>query len=128
MKRTCLILMAALLLLASPGQAQTRRDTDQTNAAVMSLCAPDMIKEFRSVWQRAAGGTRAVEAAIMVVGNRDGSCKATLAPATNEYHHLSFRWQPGTIAIVHTHPNGEDPKPSPTDVELAERFHVPMFT
>ena len=32
------------------------------------------------------------------------------------------------IAVVHTHPNGVDPKPAGHDLRLADRFGVPVFT
>ncbi len=87
-----------------------------------------IVKVFRAAWQRAGGGTIQVEAVVLIVRNADGSCRTILPHSTNEYRRLTFQWQPGTIAILHTHPNHNDPKPSPADMEIADRFRVPMFT
>jgi hypothetical protein len=126
-------MLAALLCGASAARAQTRGDVAASAdavsaAAVISQFDARIVKTFAETWQRAGGGTRKVEAAVLIVRSADGSCKAVATEATNEYRRLTFRWQPGTIAIVHTHPNGDDPKPSLTDVALAERFRVPIFT
>jgi hypothetical protein len=94
----------------------------------MAQFDPPIVKAFADAWQRAAGGTIAVEAVVLIVRNADGTCKAVSPQATNEYRRLTFQWQPGTVAILHTHPNSNSPKPSPTDMELADRFRVPMFT
>jgi len=129
MKRVLFMTMAALLFTTSVGGAQTLHDADQTSAAaVMSRFDRGIVKAFREAWQRAAIGTLAIEAVVLILRNADGSCKATLPQPTNENRRLTFHWQPGTIAVVHTHPNSNSPRPSPADIEIAERFHVPMFT
>ena len=129
MKRV-LCIMIALLLMASATRAQALRDSaDQSSAAaVMAQFDREIVKAFREAWQRAAIGTIAIEAVVLILRNADGSCKATLPQPTNENRRLTFYWQPGTIAVVHTHPNSNSPRPSPADIEIAERFHVPMFT
>jgi hypothetical protein len=40
----------------------------------------------------------------------------------------AFGWTSNIIAVVHTHPNGVDPKPAGHDLQLADRFGVPVFT
>ena len=110
MKRAHILMLAALLCGASAARAQTRGDVAASAdavsaAAVISQFDARIVKTFAEIWQRAGGGTRKVEAAVLIVRSADGSCKAVATEATNEYRRLTFRWQPGTIAIVHTHPN-----------------------
>ena len=144
MNRARFLILIALLCTASATHAQTQSNaTASANAASANGSAPaartsvaavlssfdnDIVKAFREAWQRAAAGNLPVEAVVLVVRNADGSCKAVSPRGTNEYRHLTFQWQPGTVAIVHTHPNSNNPKPSATDIELADRFRVPMFT
>lgn len=103
-------------------------DRKASGAKVLSLFDRDIVKGFNQAWQRVANGSLAVEAVVLIVRNADGSYKAVLPNPTHEYRQLTFRWQPGTIAIAHTHPNHSDPRPQPDDIEIAERFQVPMFT
>jgi hypothetical protein len=141
-----MIMMIAWLFSASVAHAQTQGsvastapavthdadtgslDRQASGAKVLSLFDKDIVKGLNHAWQRVAGGSMAVEAVVLIVRNADGSCQAVLPNPTHEYRQLTFRWQPGTIAIAHTHPNHSDPRPQPDDIEIAERFHVPMFT
>ena len=41
---------------------------------------------------------------------------------------FTFGWTDDIIAVVHTHPNGYDPKPTGKDLLLADRFRIPIFT
>ena len=146
MYRTLFATIAMLTLVAPITRAQTPRNgvravTDQASAGKCTLTVSEsagarvlflfdrsIVKEFNRAWRRAAAGTAAVEAVVLIVRNADGSVKAIAPAATNEYHRLSFRWQPGTVAVLHTHPNHSDPRPQPADIAIAERFQVPMFT
>lgn len=133
MKRAPFLILVALLCLASATRAQTQSGVTAhaeaaSAATVLSSFDAGILKAFREAWQRAAAGTLEVEAVVLIVRNADGSCKAVSPLSTNQYRRLTFQWQPGTVAIVHTHPNSNNPKPSPADMELAERFRVPMFT
>jgi hypothetical protein len=49
-------------------------------------------------------------------------------PRTNEYKKCTFKWNAAAIAIVHTHPNGSDPKPAEQDRQVADKYDVPNFT
>ena len=128
MKRALFIIVAAWLFTVSMARAQTPRAADPSSAAVMARFDRRIVKEFREAWRRAGNGTTAVEAVILLVRDAAGNCKVISIPATNENRQMTFQWQPGTIAIIHTHPNRNDPGPSPADVQIADRFHVPMFT
>jgi hypothetical protein len=47
---------------------------------------------------------------------------------TNEYGKFTFKWNPAAAAIIHTHPNRDDPKPSEHDRRVADNYGVPIFT
>ena len=47
---------------------------------------------------------------------------------SNEYHMFTFKWSFNAVAIVHTHPNGTDPRPGEQDKRVADKYCVPNFT
>src|SRR5262249_52050727 len=47
---------------------------------------------------------------------------------TGEIRRFTFKWNSAAIAIVHTHRNYDDPEPSQTDKEVANKLRVPIFT
>jgi len=47
---------------------------------------------------------------------------------TNQYKKFTFKMIPNSIAIVHTHPSGCDPRPSRDDRQVADDYDVPIFT
>jgi len=51
---------------------------------------------------------------------------SSLAQTKNGSH--GVKTASNIIAVVHTHPNGVDPKPAGDDLRLADRFGVPVFT
>ena len=54
--------------------------------------------------------------------------KLSCQTPTHQRYRFTFHRLPGTIAVVHTHPNDHDPRPAEADINIAERFRVPMFT
>lgn len=135
--------MIAWFLSAEVTSAQTLRDEAAAGAheakglsanpktiaaSVMSLFDKDVVKAFRAAWYHAGKGLKPVEAVVLIIRKADGSCKAVLLDPTRQHYRFTFRWQPGTIAIVHTHPNDSIPGPAVADIDIAERFQVPMFT
>ncbi len=48
---------------------------------------------------------------------------------TREFHRACWHGgvPHGALAIVHTHPNRVDPRPSPADVALAQRLGIPVY-
>jgi hypothetical protein len=75
-----------------------------------------------------SNGTNGKEGAVLIFQNLSGGYFAKLQSKTNEQKKVTFTWVPNAIAIVHTHPNRSDPRPSHDDVRLANRLKVPMFT
>ena len=102
--------------------------TGRGNATVMSRFDKDIVKAFRAAWYHAGKGVAALEAVVLIIRKTDGSCKAVLLDPTRQHYRFTFCLQPGTIAVVHTHPNDVDPRPAAADINIADRFQVPMFT
>jgi hypothetical protein len=69
-----------------------------------------------------------VEAVVLIFRNPDGSYRARVRPPNNQFDKITFEWDRETIAIAHTHPNICNPRPSADDIQLADKYHVPMFT
>jgi hypothetical protein len=144
MKRILSMTMIIGLFSIAAARAQMLRDVAPTagahhpNAGILDSAASagvvmaqfnrDIVKAFRAAWYQAAKGRASVEAVILITRNPDGSCKAVLPDSTHQHYRFTFHWLPGTIAVVHTHPNDHDPRPAEADIDIAERFRVPMFT
>jgi hypothetical protein len=85
------------------------------------------IEAFNQAWRRSVNGTTALEGVVLIQRTLDGYSARELGPS-NEHKQFTFRWQPATIAIVHTHPNSSDPKPQDEDLAVADKYQVPIFT
>ncbi|HKG22424.1 MAG TPA: hypothetical protein VKC34_11035 [Blastocatellia bacterium] len=88
----------------------------------------DVIREFKKVWRLSGVGINSVEGFVRVLLKTDGTYDAQSLGLTNEYKKFTFKWDPQTVAIAHTHPNNNDPRPSGPDLELADKYRVPIFT
>jgi hypothetical protein len=68
------------------------------------------------------------ERAAFIIGHEDGSLSCQLWPPMNRYHQEVFHGSlpPGTLAIIHTHPNGS-PRPSVEDQLEADRLGIPIY-
>jgi hypothetical protein len=94
----------------------------------LSRVDKDVVRELEKAWWISSNGTNGKEGAVLIFQTLSGSYTARLQRKTNEQKKVSFTWVPNAIAIVHTHPNRSDPKPSLDDVKLADRLKVPIFT
>ncbi|HXG64513.1 MAG TPA: hypothetical protein VNO70_05360 [Blastocatellia bacterium] len=94
----------------------------------LSKINASVVKEFRKAWSLTASGRRDVEAVVLLFRKLDGSYVAESQGSTNERKKFTFRWVANAIAIVHTHPNSDSPKPSDQDKRIADKYGVPMFT
>jgi hypothetical protein len=93
-----------------------------------SQVTSDVIKEFEKAWGISSNGTSGKEGVVLLFKTHGAGYSARVQPKTNEQKQATFYWIPNAIAIVHTHPNRSDPRPSSEDKRLAHRFNVPMFT
>ena len=85
-------------------------------------------EQFKKAWEYSRCGTAYVEGLVFIYKNSDGFYRARAVPPNNEFDKLTFKWDPEAIAIVHTHPTNCNPRPTTTDMGLADKYHVPMFT
>lgn len=87
-----------------------------------------IVEAFGKAWRRSGDGTSPLEGVVVILRMVDGTYSGREMGTTNEHRRFTFRWQPGTVAIVHTHPNSSDPKPQDEDLIAAHKYGVPVFT
>jgi len=111
-------------------QAAESRGEARATAAGFDLSRIDaqVVGEFKKAWRYSFSGFSHLEGLVLIFRNSDGSYRGQSLAPKNEFDGFSFTWEPGTIAIVHTHPTGRDPMPSTRDRQLADRAHVPVLT
>jgi hypothetical protein len=85
-------------------------------------------KEFGKAWCISGAGTTGREGVVLIFRMEDGSYTGRSQGFTNQYAKFTFRWNPAALAIVHTHPNDTDPKPTEQDKRVADKYGVPNFT
>ena len=123
MRYTQLLATLLPLFVASVSEAQSPHPPFNLS----KIDAP-ILTEFHKAWHRSGNGMCDVESVILVFSNPDGSYRAQSLKPTNEVRQVTFRWNPETIAVIHTHPNNSNPEPADQDMALANRFGVPIFT
>jgi hypothetical protein len=101
----------------------------ETNAqALVSEVDVAMVRVFRAAWKSVGDGTSLSEAVLVLERSPNGSLIATPLPMTNEQRKFTFRWDPTTKGLIHTHPNICSPRPTPEDRAIADKVGVPIFT
>ncbi len=151
MQRLSSLAILFFLLNITPAQAQTA-NSDNGDAAVnansdvatpkkvtlstnrkisvfaLSKIDQSAVKEFQKAWKISGNGTNNVEGLVLIFANPDGSYKAQSGGRTNEFRKFTFTWNPNILAIVHTHPRNQEPKPNGQDIPLSNRFGIPVLT
>jgi hypothetical protein len=130
---TPMVFVLSLLLLVSiqkePAIANSKKQTVGSGVTFnLSKIDSSVVKEFEKIWRIAKSGLSNCEGALLIFKMDDGRYRAKTLPATNEYQRISFTWHPTAIAIVHTHPNHREARPSWEDRTLADHYGVFMFT
>jgi hypothetical protein len=87
-----------------------------------------LMRAINEAWRMSGDGMSTREGAVLIFRMTDGTYTGRVQRFTNEQFQLSFAWDPAAVAIVHTHPNGRDPKPAEQDKRVAEKLGVPNFT
>lgn len=105
-----------------------RASFDRSSRFVISRFDRKMIGEFSRAWIRAGDGTAANESVVLILRMVGGGYSARSLGTTNQNRAFTFGWHPGTVAVVHTHPNGSDPRPQGEDIKVADKYGVPVFT
>jgi hypothetical protein len=87
-----------------------------------------LINQFKRAWAISKAGYDPTEGVVVVFLMRSGGYVGQSPGVSNEFEQASFKWNPATVAIVHTHPNAIDPRPSRIDEATADNLGVPVFT
>ncbi len=81
------------------------------------------------LWEESGFGGVAVERAAWVLALDAGNVRWQAWP--DEQLYLRAHWRgpvpADAVAIVHTHPDAGNPRPSPQDIETARRIGVPVY-
>ncbi len=119
-----------VVAFADNGPVAEPRSEPTEAEAVAKVARVDrqVIKEFEKAWAVASAGTSKLEGVVLIFRMFDGSYRAQSQGNTNEYKKFTFKFTPNAVAIVHTHPNSIDPRPSAEDTELSDKLMVPVFT
>jgi hypothetical protein len=109
--------------------AQTKNGSHGVKTAfIISKLDAAAAREFQEAWHVSRNGSDGFEGLVLVFPTTDGTIVARSQGKSAEQKHFTFGWTSNIIAVVHTHPNGVDPKPAGDDLRLADRFGVPVFT
>ena len=94
---------------------------------VISKFDHSVVEQFEKSWNSVQHGNSPIESVVLIVRTLTGY-QARSQKLTHEYKKCTFPWHPATIAVIHTHPNNSPSVPQPDDMEIADKYHVPMFT
>ena len=86
------------------------------------------MNEFQKASLLSGNGCDKTEALVLLYQMRDGSISARSLARSGLSRQFSFAWAANILAVVHTHPNHDDPQPIGQDLRLADRFGIPVFT
>ena len=131
---TVSILLCAFVTLTCIGRgvsslAQTNGGSyGEKTASIISKIDAVAAKELRKAWHVSRNGSDGFEGLVLVYATHDGLISVRFEGKSDEQKQFTFAWAANIIAVVHTHPNGVDPKPVGHDLRLADRFGVPVFT
>jgi hypothetical protein len=95
---------------------------------ILSAISDQTRAEFKKAWWAAGGGARQIESVVLLYRGRNRTLIAAPEGCTNQRLSFSFKWSPNIIAVVHTHPNSASPEPQRNDLEIADKYRVPVFT
>ena len=87
-----------------------------------------VVNEFQKAWLLSGNGFDKTEALVLLYRMRDGSISARSLGRSGQYRRFTFAWTSTIIAVVHTHPNGDDPRPLGEDLRSADKLGIPVFT
>lgn len=121
-------LILAFLFPAS-SLAQTKAEPDgKRTAVIVSKINDPVVNEFQKAWLLSGNGFDKTEALVLLYRMRDGSISARSLGRGGQYRRFTFAWTSAIIAVVHTHPNGDEPRPLGEDLRSADKFGIPVFT
>lgn len=114
----------------STGTIKESTNLPEDNEFLFDLSRFDeaVVNEFKKAWSCSGNGINSLEGAVLIYRFPNHVYKAKFLGCSSERNRVSFRWNPSAIAIVHTHPNGREARPSEPDIRIADRYGVPIFT
>jgi hypothetical protein len=95
---------------------------------VLGKVDENLINQFKKAWTISKAGLDSTEGVVLIFLMTDGSYTGRSPGTTNEFEQASFKWDPAALAIVHTHPNLINARPSRIDQATSERLGIPIFT
>lgn len=95
---------------------------------LLSKVDEDLINHFKKAWAISKAGFDTCEGVVIIFLTKEGRYVGRSPGVSNEFEQATFKWDPATIAIVHTHPNVINARPSVIDEAAAERLGIPIFT
>jgi hypothetical protein len=78
-------------------------------------------------WKDSNGGTNITENGFALDGDAAHYTIREI-PTDNQTNAIRMKLTPTTFALFHVHPNGTLPWPSPHDQDIADTYHVLMYT
>lgn len=114
-----------------PSTEVTTEDGSLTSRASLSgFLERSLRPRAYHLWEGTGFGRQPRERAAWVLSGETDRVRWQIWP--EEIRHLQAGWlgpiPADAIAIVHTHPLGVDPRPSPQDVKTARRIGMPVYT
>jgi hypothetical protein len=90
---------------------------------------PDVQNAMADIYAKQGFGTRDTESSFIIHGHKP-DFTPILKPVKEAQvrHHETFDIAPGDTAIVHTHPNSDDPRPSQPDRDIADKHNIDIYT
>jgi hypothetical protein len=113
--------------VATPlNRSLTRPDFLMPTGKALIESGKRLARELDHAWRLSGAGTTGRESVVLIVRLFDGTLAGRGQGFTNQYKKFTFNWDPAAIAIVHTHPNCCNPKPSREDEQVADYYHLPI--
>ena len=129
MPKRCVLIAIFALGLTTTNFGQTKDEpVGKRTAVIISKIDDSVVNEFQKAWSLSGSGLDKAEALVLLYRMPDGSITARSLGRSGLSRCFSFTMTAAIIAVVHTHPNGDDPKPVGPDLQLADRYGIPIFT
>jgi hypothetical protein len=109
-------------------EIQSASDVSSNAEFILTGIDESAVAQFKNAWRSVGAGVVKIEAVVLLYRKTDGSLESMLLPLTNEIERFGFKWNAAIIGVVHTHPNCDDFRPSPQDVQVSKRLNIPVFT
>ncbi|HSB63387.1 MAG TPA: hypothetical protein VLJ18_04440 [Thermoanaerobaculia bacterium] len=119
-----------ILVLAISGEPCAALPAEPPSRLEVALLDPGIRSGFLRLFAGVEFGFARFERAAWLLQEPDGPVRFLPWPFLGSYGKAAWpgRMPEGAIAVVHTHPNDSDPRPSTGDAALARRLGLPVLT